>query len=330
MTPDFFAGDAFSMSTLTDSINRIPKLPTKLGSLGLFKPAGLPTTTCWIEQRDQALRLIQTSPRGAPAEQLLGDKRDALKFSVPHISLESTIYAAEIQDRRQFGSETSTETVESAVNDRMQALRRNIESTWEWHRCGALKGQVLDADGSVLYDLYDEFAATQPEKTIALSDPATKVRTACLDVVRTIEDSLGAASHSGIVAACGEDFFDELIDHADVRDAYARYQDGAALRDDPRAGFQFAGITFVEYRGSVGDTKFLAADDCYAFPTGTDNFIARFGPADFLDSVNNNGVPLFAKIAQDAEFQRYARLHVQSNPLFLNTNPGAVVKIEAT
>lgn len=329
MTVDVFSGDAFTMSALTDSINQIGKLPTKMGSLGLFKPDGLPTTTCWIERRDQSLRLIQTSPRGAPAEQLLGDKRDALKFSVPHLSLESTIYAAEIQDRRQFGSEASTETVQSAVNDRMQALRRNIESTWEWHRVGALKGQVLDADGSVLYDLYDQFATTQPQKTITLSDASTKVRADCLDVVRTIEDALGAASHSGIMALCGEDFFDQLIDHDDVREAYARYQDGAALRDDPRAGFQFAGITFVEYRGSVGDTKFLGADECYAFPIGTDNFIARFGPADFLDSVNSNGVPLYAKIAQDAEFQRYARLHVQSNPLFLNTNPDAVVKIEA-
>ena len=42
---DVFSNDAFSFVTLTDSINKLPFVPGRLGSLGLFTEAPVPTTS---------------------------------------------------------------------------------------------------------------------------------------------------------------------------------------------------------------------------------------------------------------------------------------------
>jgi hypothetical protein len=54
---------------------------------------------------------------------------------------------------------------------------------------------------------------------------------------------------SAIPALVSPEFFDAMTSHAKVKEAYERWEDGAALRNDMRAGFTFAGITFEEYSG---------------------------------------------------------------------------------
>jgi hypothetical protein len=62
-------------------------------------------------------------------------------------------------------------------------------------------------------------------------------------------------------------------------------------------------------------------------PEGTGIFKTYFAPADFLETVNTVGLPLYAKVAVDPEFGRWARIHTQSNPLALCLRPRAVIRI---
>lgn len=330
-----FRNDAFSLASLTGAINDFPRLETKLAEMRLFESKGIRTTEAWIERRHGDLSLVQTRPRGAPSDQVLGDKRDALKFKLSHISQESTITADEVQDVRRFGSEGELQTVEEVVNERMRKMKRTIDATIEHMRVGALKGEIRDADGSIIHDLNDEFATSPTTATFEFSDTSAKIRRSCLAVSRTIEDELGVEPHTGISAICGPDFFDQLIDHPDVRDAYARWQDGEALRNDPRAGFQFAGIEFIEYRAKANGKTFLDPGDCLAFPQGTSLFTESYAPADFIGAVNHVapdddlGLPAYARMALDPEFERWAKVHVQSNPLPLVLRPSIVVHVNA-
>ncbi|ROO31957.1 major capsid protein [Salinisphaera japonica] len=325
---DIFRGDAFHMDTLSHTVNQMPRLETKLAAMNLFAQNGIRTTEMWIERQQGDLSLVQTRPRGAPSQQMRGDDRDALKFKVPHASLESTIYPDEVQDVRRFGSDNEMQSVQEVVNARMTKMRRHIDATTEHMRVGALKGQIRDADGSIIHDLHDEFATSPTKASFQFSDPAAKIRQSCLGVSRTIEDELGEEGHSGITAICGPMFFDALIDHPDVREAYARWQDGEALRNDPRAGFQFAGIEFVEYRAKTNGKNYLDPDDCLAFPRGTSLFIERYAPADWIGATNTIGAPVYARMAVDPEFERWAKVHVQSNPLPLAVRPSIVTHIE--
>lgn len=326
---DMFRGDAFSVVSLTDAINKVPRVPGRLGSLGLFRESGITTTTVSIEEKDGQLSLISATPRGGPGTTLGNAKRTLRAFTVPHLQRESTILADQVQGVRAFGSEDATLGVQSVINDRMAELRPMHDATLEWMRVGALKGLILDADGAtVLYNLFDQFGVSQQVVPVDMDMSVDDdLRNVIVGAVRLVERELGADTVSSYRAFCGDDFFDAFIASAPVKESL-KYQESQLLRTDLRSGFAYGGVTWENYSGRVGDQDFIQADEAYLAPIGTQSlFRTYFAPADFLETVNTVGLPLYAKVAVDEKFQRYAELHTQSNPLALCLRPRAVVKL---
>jgi hypothetical protein len=322
---DIFRGDAFGVVSLTDAFIKRPYQPGRIGSLGLFRERGITTTTVVIEEKNGRLSLIPASPRGGPAGTIGAERRTARPFQVVHLERESTVLADEVQNVRAFGSENGTQAVQDIVNERLTDLRAMHEVTLEHLRVGAIKGQLLDADGSsVLLDLFTGFDVSQ--ETAELDLAADEVRSQVVAIQRQIEAKLGAEPISGYRAFCGDDFFDALIGAEGVRETL-KYQESRTLREDLRGGFQFAGVTWENYRGKVGSVDFFPADEAYVVPEGTGIFQTYFAPADFLETVNTVGLPGYAKIAIDQEFSRWAKVHTQSNPLCLCLRPDSVVKV---
>jgi len=232
---DIFGSSAFSMVALTDAINKMPFVPGRIGQLGLFREQGVSTTSVMIEEREGSLNLVETTARGAPAVQNTTNKRKARSLVVPHVALEDTILADEVQNVRAFGSESMLEGVQAVVNQRMSEMATKMDATLEHLRIGAIKGQILDADGSaVIYDLFTEFgvtAHTEIDFDLDAASPAPGViKKKCHDIRRKVEDELGAQPYDHVHAICGADFFDDLITHSEVEKAYERYLDGAFLR----------------------------------------------------------------------------------------------------
>jgi hypothetical protein len=137
---------------------------------------------------------------------------------------------------------------------------------------------------------------------------------------------------SGLHAFVGEDFFDALTGHDEVKAAYDRWQDGQALRTDMRAGFTFAGITFEEHRGRAvapgsAVRRFVEPDEGHILPLGTmDTFATYYAPADFNETANTVALPLYAK-QEPRKFDRGTDLHTQANPLPLCHRPALLVKL---
>ena len=155
----------------------------------------------------------------------------------------------------------------------------------------------------------------------------------CLATLAAIEDNLKGEFMTGVHCLCSPEFFEKLIAHPKVEKAYENFQQGAILRDDVRTGFTFGGITFEEYRGQANDPetgdarRFIAAGEAHAFPLGTlDTFGTYFAPADFNETVNTLGQPLYAK-QEPRKFDRGTDLHTQSNPLPMCHRPGVLVKL---
>ncbi|WP_179948503.1 major capsid protein, partial [Wolbachia endosymbiont of Bemisia tabaci] len=105
--------------------------------------------------------------------------------------------------------------------------------------------------------------------------------------------------------------------------------------NDMRSGFTFCGITFEEYRGQATDPegtvrRFIEKDTGHCFPLGTaSTFTTHFAPADFNETVNTLGQPLYAK-QEPRRFDRGTDLHTQSNPLPMCHRPGVLVKISSS
>ena len=324
---DVFKDDAFSLTSLTLAINQLPYQPRRLGALGLFSAEGITTTTAVIEYQQGNLALLPTVPRGGPATKARAAKRNVKSFAVPHIPLEDTILPEDVQNVRAFGSENVLEGVAAVVNNRLAAMRQSHEATLEYHRVGAIQGKVLDADGTTeLFDLFTLFGLTETEAEFSLLDSSADILTECIAAKRSIEAALGNTPYQRIHALCGADFFDAFISHPAVKTAYARWQEGAFLRNDPRDGFEFGGILWEEYRGSVSGQSFIGSEVARFVPSGVDGLlIHRWAPADFMETVNTVGLEVYAK-QERLPLDRGILLHTQSNPLTICTRPKCLVK----
>lgn len=331
---DIFNNDAFSVQSLTRAINDTPYQPMLIGEMGLFSEEGITTTMLSIEREGTTLSLVPASQRGSPGKPVTKDKRNMVPISTVHLKQSGAVVADEVQNVRAFGTEDELKTVESLVNKQLGKMRRNLDVTIEWQRIGAIKGQVLDADGSsVILDLFTAFGVSQQTLDMVLDNDATKVKAKIVQAQRLSETALGGLMHRGFVALCGTAFFDALVGHPTVEKSYDRWMDGAFLRESQRSqksgspGFQFVGTEWREYKGSVSGQTFVGDNDAYLIPMGVaDLFITHFAPADYQETVNTVGLPYYAK-KQMMDFDRGVEFEGQSNPISICTRPRTIIKL---
>lgn len=330
MLLDVFKADGFTESSLTALINEQPYVPGRISSLGLFDEGSIATTTMQIERLANGLSLVESGPRGGINQKVQADKRTLVPFNVPHLPQGATIMSDEIQNLRAAGSESDVETMTNYVAQRFAKMRRNLDSTIEYHRIRAIQGIVLDADGTTeLVNAFTAFNITQQTQNLTLSVGTTDIRGELVAAKRLAEDALGAANITGWRCFMADDVWDDFIAHDDVKAAFDRWEDGAALRGDYRDGFEFAGIVFENYRGSVSGNDFITATEAYLVPIGVpDLFITRFAPADTMAYANTLGLPYYAQ-QEMLRMNKGVELEAQSNLINLCTRPDAVIQFNS-
>ncbi|WP_435102352.1 major capsid protein [Arhodomonas sp. AD133] len=323
---DVFESDAFSALEMTAAINKQDYQPSMLGDMNLFEVKRIRTEKFEIEERDGKLALVQSSPRGAPLEQAQHERRKVRDFRTVRVAKGDTIMADEIQGIRAFGTESELMQVQAEVARRQMALRRDIELTWEHMRLGAVQGIVTDADGSVLYNFFDEFGVSQPaEINFALGTGTTDIQAKCAEVVRAMQKGAKGAwtPQTQIVGLAGDSFFDNLVTHKETKEAF-KYQQSAQLRQNiAYQTFDFGGIHFVNYRGTDdGSTVAIGEDDCKFFPRNAPGaFEVAFSPAESFDFVNTPGQDFYAWVVQDEKRNMWVQPEVYSYPMFYPTRP---------
>jgi hypothetical protein len=330
-----FSNDAFGAIALTMAINILPNRYGRLEEINLMPARPVRLRQIAIEERNGVLSLLPTAVVGAAGTVGKRGKRKIRSFIVPHIPHDDVVLPEEVQGIRAFGSEGELSALSDVLALHLQSMRDKHAITLEHLRMGALKGVILDADGSTIYDLYSEFGITAKTINFQLDVDTTDVKAKCLELKRYIEDNLRGEFMTGVQVLVSAEFFDSLTGHPKVETAYERWQQGEALRTDMRKGFTFAGVEFQEYRGQATDPdgtvrRFIADSEAHAFPLGTSQtFATYFAPADFNESVNTMGQPLYAK-QEPRKFERGTDLHTQSNPLPMCHRPGVLVKLTAS
>lgn len=325
--------DAFTSAELTAAVNKIPAMPGLLGQF--FEEKGISTTHAAIDVKKGQLQLVPDTPRNVddglvPAQ----DARQAIFLPASHLVEHAGVTPDDLQDRRAFGSD-QLETAADHILDKQVVMRRNIEVTKEYHRVGAVKGKVLDADGTtVLYDIYKTFglsAGINEDITWPLDSTGAlnTVLTVFQDVCGSIDDAMGGYAYNGIAAVCGKDFWDHLISNPFVRDAYnlwaanlSRFGDND-FRD---RAFTYGGITWYRYGKKVGGKLLVEDAKAHVFPYGPGIFQTFNAPADYNEAVNTIGLPFYSKI-EERRFNKGYDLEVQANPLTLCMFPEALVTL---
>ncbi|MGY2961494.1 hypothetical protein ACVWZP_002443 [Pseudomonas sp. TE36184] len=324
-----FEDDVFSVSSLTAAINEQEYLPGRISSLGLFREEGISTLTVQIEKDGDTLALVPAGERGTSGLVVAGSKRQMIPFNTVHLPERFTIKADEIQGIRAFGTRSELQAVQDVVNKRLAKARRQLDATHEFQRMGALNGQVLDADGkTVLLDIYKTFGVERKRLPMDLDNPGTKVRVKCGEALDMQEDALGSITSTGSRALCGKTFWNALISHESVEKTYLNTMQAASLRGDARESFEFGGIVWERYRGKVAGVSFIHDDKALLIPEGVpDLYISSFAPADYMETVNTQGIPYYSKI-EPLPFNKGVAGEAQSNPLHLCTRPLAQILLE--
>jgi len=326
---EIFENDVFTVPALTAAINEQPFVPGRLAALGLFEEEGVNALTVQVEKDGDTLALVPAGERGTSGLAVKGSKRILLPFNTVHLPETFTILADEIQGIRAFGQQTELQAAQDVVNKRLAKARRQLDATHEFHRMGALSGYVLDSDGStVLLNIFDRFGLQPAVVQMELANGDTKVRVKCVEALDAQEEALGAVASSGARAFCGKNFWRALIDHRSVAKTYEGSQYAAALRADGRESFEFGGIVWERYRGKVGGVAFVPDDEARLVPEGVAGLcISRFAPADYMDTVNTEGLPYYSQLEM-MPMRKGMAGEAQSNPLHLVTRPRAVIHLK--
>jgi hypothetical protein len=150
-----FHTPAFSMAALTAAINLLPNRYGRLEALNLFPIKPVRQRQIIVEERNGVLNLLPTLPPGSPGTVGRRGKRTLRSFVVPHIPHDDVVLPEEVQGVRAFGSESEVETIAGVMARHLETMRNKHAITLEHLRMGALKGVILDADGSTLVDLFE-------------------------------------------------------------------------------------------------------------------------------------------------------------------------------
>jgi hypothetical protein len=332
---DIFHGDPFTAIALTDAVQRNPYQPVGLGALNIFDPDPIRTKALAVEERTGKLTLIPFSERGAEGLQRTTEKRKMRYFEVPRLMHDDTVYAEEVQGIREFGTESVMMQIETEVARRLSGptgLLASVEFTKEYLRLAALQGKVLNpADGSVLYDWCDEFNIVQAAEVafnLAAGTPNT-LRPICNGIIRTMARKAQGAFTTGTraYAMCGDTFYDDFVNHPDVIRTFVNWSDAKALRDNSQGAafeaFDFAGITWFNYRGSDDNATIKVADDAVRFfPVGAPGiFREAMAPGETVDWVNTPGKPSYVLPIFDVQRRMWWKMEAYAYPLFICTRP---------
>lgn len=321
----------FKVSDWTEELLVVPNMYGKIQQMGLFDVEGVATHTVSFEEINQSLGLIGDRPRGERNNVSQDYTRKIRSYAIPHFPLDDAISPRDIQGKAAYGgSGTGVPEVLDQVRARkLERIRRSHAQTLEVARIKTLTtGAIYAPNGTVAGNFYTDFGVTRKEVDFVLGTSTTEVQLKQNEIIAHIQDNLFTGDVvNEVIALCSPAFFDKLIVHPSVKEAYKYY---ASTQEPLRlAGRQFGSnggldrefvngpIRYMEYRATSPDgTAFIPAGDAYFIPMGTtDVFKTYFGPAERFDTVNTIGVEAYM-----FEFmnQTNTEIQLQSETNFIN------------
>ena len=330
-----FDAGGYSLAEMTEAINILPNLYTRLGQMGLFEFEGVTQRAVIIEQYEGVLNLLPSVPWSSPATVGSREGRSMRSFALPHIPHDDAITVADLQGQPALGSD-QPDQLSVVMNRKLTLMRRKHAATREYMEVNALRGIVKDGAGVTLYNYFTEFGLAQISVDFVLGTAGTDVQTKCRDVTGQMEDELQGETMTYAHVLASKEFMDKLLAHAKVKEAYQFYMAGQQpLRENVTRRFNFMGLIFEEYRGvvtlSTGATeRLIPAGEAIAFPIGTmDTFRTYGAPADLLETANTIGLPLYARQLLEPK-GRWIDLMTQANILPLNKRPRLAIRLHSS
>lgn len=318
---------------LTAAIDILPNQYGRLNDSGLFPVEGVTTTVVEIRLRDNYLTILPSQLRDAEPVLNRPPEERAIYMEIPHFPMQDMIAPKDLQNMFAFiPGPLRRKTAEDAMNERLQGIRNRHNITFEYLKMTALKGEIKDGRGDVLYNLYTVFGVQKKTVDFDLDDNATDVKQKTYEVARHMELNAKGEVVDGVEALVSREFFDALTSHPNVEKFYTNWSASAQFSGDMRRRFPFGAMVFSEYN-AVADTptvqgqRFIDAGYGHAYPTGTlTSFQHYAGPANHIGMVNQPGPDIFVS-PKILDHGKGVELHSESNPLPVMRRPDLLVEL---
>lgn len=307
----------------------------------LFNIRGTSQTSVLFDKTDRETTLLQPVDRNSK-QSTYGEDTQTSTYSLPlsYFKHSDFVTPEDVQGVRRKGLPDDVTTVDIARTEKMTDMRRKADQTQEYMKLQAGKGILKTPDGTVVADMFTEFNITQHTIDFALGTNTTEVLNKCRQLKRDLRERMGNGGSltGGVNVYCHPDFFDKLITHETVKEAYKYYtSQQQPLRNDTSANgqldsFFFGGINFIALDGSFktqsGSTEQLVDTDVgHVVPTGVrDLFRGWYGPANKLSGANREGREMFMYEYNDGRDENI-ELQLEMAPLFMCTRPEVLIKL---
>lgn len=330
---DIFKQNAFGVTSMAAAMKEIKYVPGFISKMNIFQTSSIDTLDVAIEKdAEQNIFIVPSSPRGGVGKTFGKNGRTMRTLRVPHFEVNDSIMADEVQSVRAFSS-NAVETFQGRIANRAAEISQSYALTEEFHKLKVVtEGKLYDADGAtVIYDYFAEFGESAPAEIafdLSAASPANGAfRKACASVHRAMAATLDGLSYTGIIALCGDAFFDDLIALKEVTQTYLNQPAASVLRtsyvtngqNGTFGAFEFGDIIWINYRG--GQSVNIHTDKCKFIPVGVAGlFRSVYAPADYIETVNKPGQRLYAKLWEMAN-GKGMNLDYQTNVLHYCTRP---------
>lgn len=338
--------ESFKNSDFVEGITQTPLQYGYINSRNYFNTKSTNQTAIIFDKDYSTTTLLPQVNRGDKSA-TEGKERNAETFALKlaYFKHEDRITGGDIQGWRQVGA-TDDETYARATAEKMTDMRLAWDQTQEYMRLQALKGVFKTPDGQVMANMFTEFGITQTSIDFALGTSTTnvdqKIRLLKSAVAKNV---LNGGAIGGVEVLVDPEFFDKLISHPNMKNAYQFYQNSGAqlLRDDLSSymkwgimdEFTFRGVRFISYDATFnlpnGTTEAaFAASTGTAYATGVrDLFRGYNGPSNKLSEANQPGQELFVRTYIDPR-DEYVEMEIEASPLYFCTKPASLIALTSS
>lgn len=332
----------FDDPNLTEAINVAPYRTGRLAQLGLFVDSFIARTTIKIGRSEKTITVIPSAERGGPANLAMRpDKHGIISATIPHFPLDDAISPADIQDASSFDPDGALLTVEQVYADKLDNLRAHHDQTHHHLDSGALNGQVLDADGKLLFDTFNAFGIEQNVVKFDFDSQTFDVAAQGRSAKTLLTRELRGTAATGIRVLAGPSFYERVLKHKSVIEALKAYPGVTPnpARDEVEETFAFAGLLYERFDeeyfvrsadGTILKRPSIAEDEAILLPFGTPFFKRYIAPPDTISGANrppDASTKVFIS-TEDLPHDKGRHIHSESNVLPICLRPELMIRFK--
>lgn len=314
--------DYFTREELVRVLAKTEYQPGLLGTLGLFEPVPLTSTTFAVEEETKdGVRILTGVARGAPREQTGLDQRKVHTFAIDkQYGDQGNVMADEVLNARAAGVQGAKEVIENRRLRLVQRLRGNMDLTHE-----NLRMQCILSPASA------EFGAAASSQVLNPSGASVKLRQLIFQKIKKpMEAALDGITFGTPLALCSDGYWEQLIDAEAINKTYLNQQEAKDLRGEHVDRFSFGGVVWQRYRGTSAVK--IPDNEARVIPTNVQGaFWMPMAPNDTIESVGTGalGQPYYmgSKELKDSQGTKGYEVSIASHVRAICGRPGCILPL---